>query len=266
MKTKTYIFGLLGSVLCLVWTAALFIASLQIDDSMEPAGKVVVFVLLLIAVWALYWVQRAREDERCTSGVLLIVFSMLLGFMPVTMVASMAHSGSKDQASYMFCGILGSIFMLLLLAGGILALVTRKKAFIHINSRYNVSDTFKKAPLLLAWIGGVFNAVIGIWMFVDTIGYYDYGSELSLGVTIACMALFALLSLVGAFMLYFNRLIGSLLLLLSGGILFLIFALISIIGGVFEGFGLGVVLLIAQLIVIVAGILNIRHLKMREKG
>jgi len=203
---------------------------------------------------SLYDVFRTRESHGAAGGIILIVCSIISGFAPIGIMIT-TLLGNALSGSELMLYIFGGLSAIGLLAVGIMAVAARKRTYRYTLALPPVKSAGTKITgMVLAFIGGAANAIMGVAVFIQ---YFDDFKEMSYFYDISqilIIILLMILTLFAAFTSLKNRLVAGILLTASGGML-TILMLITTLAGLGSGEAIGFVIVLAELLVTASGVL-----------
>ena len=212
MKVLSFSFGFAGSALSAAVAATASIAGFA-------AGRVALglcgLFLLLVTLFLIRRAFWAGDGECAGSAVWIIVFGAVSSLAYIAFLfLAVSYDIPRDED--VILAVMGVIFAWITLAGGILAIIPRKKKIPVDGNRKSIgaksNRAIKVTAIVFGFIGAAVNAMSGIigWFELHTL---SDGFEYNL--TLLCVMIM-LLSVLGAVLLLFSRLHGGVLLIISG--------------------------------------------------
>ena len=255
MKKTNFVMGIVASILLIIYHISWLVGAIGAgDDSGQGAIAFVSLILAFVLLWLTY---RARTTQAVSNGVWTIILGVVCGFFPVSVVILILFF--RYYIDPIMIATFGSLCSFAIIARGIMTLKSRKNP-------YELDDFDKESVVreknagnitgaVLALLGGLANALIGIFTLIEMFEADLFSSSKHMMPDITVFYIFILIfSLVGAVVLLFNRFQGGVLLITCSAIALLL-SLISAFVSVDE---IGIILIIAQLLVLTVGILGIR--------
>ena len=212
MKVLSFSFGFAGCALSAAVAATASIAGFA-------AGRVALglcgLFLLLVTLFLIRRAFWAGDGECAGSAAWIIVFGAVSSLAYIAFLfLAVSYDIPRDED--VILAVMGVIFAWITLAGGILAIIPRKKKIPVDGNRKNIvaksNQAIKVTAIVFGFIGAAVNAMSGIigWFELHTL---SDGFEYNL--TLLCVMI-TLLSVLGAVLLLFSRLHGGVLLIISG--------------------------------------------------
>ena len=252
MKTLSFIFGFVGGFLNVAFALAITIAGFAAEHT--PFGLLGLF-LIFVALFLLNRAFRARDDERAGNAIWIIVCSALSGLVYTAFLILVLSNNPRGED--VFFALTGAICAFITLAGGIMAIITRKEKYLlYGNLKSNGSNSnkvMKVMAIVFGFIGASVNILFAITGFIELTHMFSSLSDGFEYIPVLFFIMLMLISLTGAVILLFNRLLGGLLLITSS-VLVLLLSSISLVASVDTS---GAILIISQLLVLAGGILGI---------
>ena len=266
MRKTTFIMGLTAGTFTIIIAICFTISALGRGHDKNVLEVLLPFGYILAACFLLHFVYKTKYSERTSTGVWIIILSVICGFLPGALITACLFNYDPEFED-IFYMILSFPFVLITIAAGILAIVSRKTPAVYSNGDTCSLSSYGKCgknitAVVLAFAGGLINAVHGASVFLNLVN--DFGSyyeTLTLFPALFFLML-RLLAIIGAVVLIFNRMQGGILLTLSGGLTLLLSLLFILSVPGWQA----VLIAAAAIMVFIAGMMSLIDYKKHQKN
>ena len=223
MKRTAYLMCLIGSVLYLMLTLSILVTFSVFPRYIDPRGLILFVYYVIVALSAVYMAARIKQIENVMHSILILILSSLLAIPPVIIIAEAQRLSFIFEGETMVLGIYGAATILLVIAGGILALISWKRPC------PNSKDSILKSGMIhmiLGYTCGGANVIMGIFVtlaafksferFTYPIESFKYIDDPAKPIFAFLVLLLLLVTCMGAVLRHRDRLTGSVLQLAAG--------------------------------------------------
>ena len=266
MRKTTFIMGLAAGTFTIIIAICFTISALGRGHDKNVFEVLLLFGYILAACLLVHFVYKAKYSEHISTGVWMIILSVICSFLPGALITACLFNYDPEFGDVLYM-IMGFSFVLITIAAGILAIVSRKKPAVYSdgdtgslvrNGKYGKYITV----VVLAFAGGLINVVQGASIFLtlknDFGSYYE---TLTLFPALFFLML-RLLAIIGAVVLMFNRMQGGILLTISGGLTLLLSLLFKLSTSGWQA----VLIVAAAIMVFIAGMMSFIGFKKHQKN